>query len=141
MSALNPKTVVSVPLPTRNKNQGNIRAAREIVAGAEQSARAIESELRAAFVAAWQDLFAAHTVAQKLRREALPATEEAYAAVRRAYEAGPIPLIDVLDAQRSLVALRRDILAAESDYAAALARIETLTGASYPAVTTLISQP
>lgn len=132
---------VSVPIPTRNKNQGNIRAARETLAGAEHTVRAVESELRAAFSAAWQDLAAAHTIAQKLRREALPATEEAYAAVRRAYEAGPLPLIDVLDAQRALSALRRDILAAESDYAAALARIEALTDASYPAVTALISQP
>lgn len=132
---------VSVPIPYRNKNQGNIRAARETLAGAEHAVRAVESELRAAFSAAWQDLVAAHTIAQKLRREALPAIEEAYAAVRRAYEAGPIPLIDVLDAQRALVALRRDILAAESDYAAALARIEALTDSSYPAVTALISQP
>lgn len=132
---------VSVPIPYRNKNQGNIRAARETLAGAEHAVRAVESELRAAFSVAWQDLAAAHMVAQKLRRDALPATEEAYAAVRRAYEAGPIPLIDVLDAQRALSALRREILAAEADYAAALVRLEALTDASYPAVTALISQP
>ena len=35
-----------MPLPVRNKNQGNIRAARETLAGAEQSVRAIENELR-----------------------------------------------------------------------------------------------
>lgn len=132
---------VSVPIPTRNKNQGNIRAAREILAGAEHTVRAVEAELRAAFTAAWQDLVSAHTLAQKLRRDALPATEEAHAAVRRAYEAGPIPLIDVLDAQRALVALRREILEADSAYAAALVRLEALTDSSYPSVSTLISQP
>ncbi len=132
---------VSVPIPYRNKNQGNIRAARETLAGAEHTVRAVESELGGAFTAAWQDLVAAHTVAQKLRREALPATEEAYTAVRRAYEAGPIPLIDVLDAQRALVALRRDILAAESDYAAAIVRIAALTDPTYASVTSLLVQP
>ena len=132
---------VSVPIPVRNKNQGNIRAARETLAGAGHSVRAVESELRAAFTAAWQDLVAAHTIAQKLRREALPATEEAYAAVRRAYEAGPIPLIDVLDAQRALVALRRDILAAESDYVAALVRLEALTDPTFSATAAFLASP
>ncbi|WP_414662791.1 TolC family protein [Horticoccus sp. 23ND18S-11] len=132
---------VSVPLPVRNRNQGNIRAARETVAGAEHAVRAIEAELNAAFTAAWQDLVAAHTLAQKLRRDALPATEDAHAAVRRAYESGSIPLIDVLDAQRALVALRRELLAADADYVAALARLEALTDSTYPAVTALIRQP
>jgi cobalt-zinc-cadmium efflux system outer membrane protein len=130
---------VSVPLPTRNKNQGNIRAARETLAGAEHTVRAITAELQAAFTAAWQDLAAAHALAQKLRHEALPATEEAHAAVRRAYEAGQLPLIDVLDAQRALVALRREILDAESAYAAALARAESLTAPTFPATTALLS--
>lgn len=130
---------VSVPLPTRNKNQGNIRAARETLAGAEHTVRVITAELDAAFTAAWQELAAAHALAQKLRRDALPATEEAHAAVRRAYEAGQLPLIDVLDAQRALVALRREILDAESAYAAALARAESLTAPTFPATTALLS--
>jgi cobalt-zinc-cadmium efflux system outer membrane protein len=131
---------VSVPIPFRNKNQGNIRAARETLAGAEQSVRVVEVELRVAFTAAWQDLAAAHTAAQNLRREALPATEEAYTAVRSAYEQGQLPLIDVLDAQRALVALRRELLDAEAAYAAALARAEALTDLSFAALTTLITR-
>lgn len=132
---------VSVPIPFRNKNQGNIRAARETLAGAEYGVRAVEVELRAEFTAAWQALVAAHTAAQSLRREAMPATEEAYAAVRRAYEQGQLPLIDVLDAQRALVALRKDLLETEIAYAGALTRAEALTDASFAAVSALIAQP
>jgi outer membrane protein TolC len=58
----------------------------------------------------WQDLKAANSAAQNLRRDVLPATEEAYTVVRRAYEEGQLPLIDVLDAQRALVAIRRKFL-------------------------------
>lgn len=130
----------SVPIPYRNKNQGNIRAARENLAGAEQSVRAVEVELHVAFTAAWQDLTAAHLAAQNLRRIALPATEEAYAVVRRAYEQGQLPLIDVLDAQRALVALGRELLDAEAAYAAALARAEALTDVSFPALSALITR-
>jgi cobalt-zinc-cadmium efflux system outer membrane protein len=130
---------VSVPLPVRNKNQGNIRAARETLAGAEQSIRAVETELRAGVTAAWQELAAAHTTAHTLRRDALPATEEAHAVVRRAYEEGQLPLIDVLDAQRALVSLRREILDAESAYAVALARVEGLTNPAFTLTTALFS--
>ena len=130
---------LSVPLPTRNKNQGNIRAARESAAGAEHSIRAVEAELRAAFLAAWHDLVAAHALAQKLRREALPATEEAHTAVRHAYTAGALPFIDVLEAQRALVALRRELLDAESAYALALVRLETLTAPTFPLTAALLA--
>lgn len=132
---------VSVPLPIRNKNQGSIRAARENLTGTEQAVRAVEVELRSAFTAALQNLAAAHASAQSLRRDALPATEEAHAAVRSAYERGALPLIDVLDAQRALAAIRREILEAESAYAAALVRIATLTDPNFTTLTTLLSQP
>lgn len=132
---------ISVPLPVRNRNQGNIRAAREILAGAEQGVRAVEVDLRTAFTAAWQDLIAAHKAAQNLRVKALPATEEAYATVRRAYEQGQLPIIDVLDAQRALSGLRREILDSEAAYALALVRLDALTDASYGAISSLITQP
>lgn len=131
----------SMPLPVRNKNQGNIRAARENLAGAEQTVRAVEVELRSAFTAAWQNLVAAHASTQSLRREALPATVEAYTAVRSAYERGALPLIDVLDAQRALAAIRREILETESAYAAALGRIAALTDPTFTSLTTLLQQP
>jgi cobalt-zinc-cadmium efflux system outer membrane protein len=101
--------------------------------------RAVETELRTSISAAWQELAAAHAVAQTLRRDALPATEEAHAVVRSAYEAGQLPLIDVLDAQRALVALRRDILDAESAYAVALVRAEGFTNTAFPLTTALFS--
>lgn len=132
---------VSVPLPTRNRNRGSIRAARETLAGAEQGVRAMEVELRAAFTAAWLDLSAAHQAAQHLRRQALPATEEAYRAVRRAYDQAQLPLIDVLDAQRALVAIRREMLDTELAYARALTRVDALTDPAYGAVSRLLAQP
>jgi outer membrane protein, heavy metal efflux system len=130
---------VSVPLPVRNRNQGTIRAARENLAGAEQMVRAVEADLRAEFIAAWQQASAAHAAAQNLRREALPATEQANAVVRRAFQQGELPLIDVLDAQRELVALRRELLALESAFAVAYVRAEALADTTFPATVALLS--
>lgn len=130
---------VSVPLSFRNRNQGNIRAARENLTGAEQSVAAVENRLHAEFTAAWQDLIAAHTAVQSLRREALPAIEEAHGFVQRAYAQGQLPLIDVLDAQRSLFSVQRELLEAETSYALSLARLESLTAPKFPLTTATLS--
>jgi cobalt-zinc-cadmium efflux system outer membrane protein len=126
---------VSVPIPFRGQNQGATRAARETLAGSEQAALALDVELRATFTAAWQDLATACTVARDLRADALPATEEALAIVRRAYAQGELPLLDVLEIQRAHAALRREILEADTAAALALARLDALTDSTFPLTT------
>ena len=132
---------LSVPLPVRHRNQGNIRAARALLAGAEQGGRAVEIALRAEFIAAWQDLTTAYATVKNLREQALPALADAHSAVQHAYAQGQLPLIDVLDAQRALVALQREILEAETDGALAFTRLAALTDPTFGMVTALISQP
>ncbi len=132
---------VSMPLPFRGQNQGNIRAARETLSGAEQAVRAVDADLRAAFTAAWQDLATALTVARDLRTDALPATEEALAVVRRAYAQGELPLLDVLETQRAHAALRRELLDADIAAATSLVRLEALTDSTFPLTTALLSAP
>ena len=131
----------SIPLTFRDDNSGNIRAARATVRAAEQSLRAAEAEQRVALAAAHAELSAAHAQATALRREALPAAEEAAASVQSAYDKGLLPLMDVLDARRALIALRRDLLDAELAYAAALVRAEALAGASFSETKALFDRP
>jgi cobalt-zinc-cadmium efflux system outer membrane protein len=130
---------VSIPIAIHNRNQGNIRAARERVSGAEQGLHAAETRLRSRFAVAWQELGTAHATAVSLRREVLPATQEAYDYVRRAYEVGQLPLINVLDAQHDLVAVQREILEAETTYLAALARLCALTDPDYAGLSAALS--
>lgn len=132
---------LSVPLPVRHRNQGNIRAARALLAGAELDTRAVEIELRAEFTAAWQDLTTAQRTTIQLREQALPALADALTAVQHAYTQGQLPLIDVLDAQRALAALQREILDAEIAGALAFARLAALTDPTFNAVAALLTQP
>lgn len=130
---------LSVPLSFRNRNQGNIRAARENLAGAEQSVAAVENRLHAEFTVAWQDLTSAHTAVQSLRYDALRSTQEALTFARRAYSEGQLPLIDVLDAQRALFSLQRELLDAKIAYALSLARLESLTSPEFRHTTATLS--
>lgn len=129
----------SMPLSFRNQNQGNIRAAREHLTGAEQSVAAVENRLHAEFDESWQDLTSAHTAVQNLRRDVLPAIKEAHSYVRRAYSEGQLPLIDVLDAQHALISLQRELLEAETAYVLSLARLESLTAPTFPLTTATLS--
>jgi cobalt-zinc-cadmium efflux system outer membrane protein len=131
----------SIPLTFRDDNSGNVRAARAMVRAAEQSLRAAEVEQRAALIAAHAELSAAHAQATALRREALPAAEEACVSVQSAYDKGALAFIDVLDARRGLIALRRELLDAELAYASALVRAETLVGTSFAETKALFDRP
>ena len=112
-----------------------------MVRAAEQSLRAAEVEQRAALIAAHAELSAAHALATALRREALPAAEEACVSVQSAYDKGALAFIDVLDARRGLIALRRELLDAELAYASALVRAETLAGISFAETKALFNRP
>jgi cobalt-zinc-cadmium efflux system outer membrane protein len=131
----------SIPLTFRDDNSGNIRAARAMVRASEQSLRAAELEQRTALATAHAELLAAHAQATTLRREAVPAAEEACASVQSAYSGGSLALMDVLDARRALIALRRDLLDAELAYALALVRAESLVGTSFAETKALFERP
>lgn len=128
----------SFPLRFRDDNSGNIREAQTMVRAAEQSLQAAENEQRAALSVVWIELSAAHAQAADLRRDALPAAEEACAAILHSYERGLAAFVDVVDARRALLAIRRDILDAESTYAAALVKAEALAGSSFIRTRTLL---
>src|SRR5690606_18950947 len=130
---------VSMPLPVRNRNQGNIRAAREHLAGAEEVLRAVEMELRADFTANWREMAAKHDAAVDMRRTVLPAALEAQAVVTRAHEAGELPLIDVLDAHRELLAVRSEVLELETAFVTAHARLEVMIDPMLPATAALLT--
>ena len=62
------------------------------------------------------------------RNSLLPQAEQAFTASRAAYESGRATLIDVLDSERALLALRLGWVATETEFAKALARLERAAG-------------
>lgn len=132
---------VSWPLAVRNPNQGNIKAARQELASAEQSVAGIRNELHHAFDIAWRDLTTAHSTAQTLRQDALPAIDEVVTLTRQAHEQGQVPAIDVIHATRERVDFEHDILDAEANYVRALVQLDTLTDPALPLTLNLLISP
>lgn len=119
---------VSVPLPLFNRNSGAVLESLRRVDKARDELDAERVRLHAALSQAHGNLAAASEEAALVESEVLPGAEQAYAAANRGYELGKFGLIDVLDAQRTLVQSRHQYLKAVAESYRALADIERLVG-------------
>jgi cobalt-zinc-cadmium efflux system outer membrane protein len=131
----------SVPLPVRHRNQGAVRAARQEVAAAEHETAAVARELRREAALAARELAATHAAALRLRREVLPAAEEAASLLHRAYAAGQATQLEVLEAERTHREVHRELLDQEAAFAAALVRVEALFNPALPLTRQLLATP
>ena len=93
---------VSVPLPIRNRNQGNIRAARAAVAAASANIDQTQLTLQKALADAVGRYEVARQTYMQLREEISPNAEEAFDLARKAFESGEADYLQVLTAQRTL---------------------------------------
>ena len=65
-----------------------------------------------------------------LRSNLLPLAEEAYATNQAGYTSGNATFLDLLDSQRTLIAVRRDQLRTRRDYLLTIAELERVVGGS-----------
>lgn len=117
----------SVPLPLWNRNQGNIRAARERIDRADAEQAAVAGELMTELTEGYENLERARAAILILRENVLPGAEEALKATTEGFEAGRFSYLDVLEARRTTGAARTQYLQAITDYHKARHVVEALT--------------
>lgn len=118
---------VSVPFPVFDRNRGNISAAQSELAAADERVNIARLDAQADIQSATGRLHAAVTrvkSAQNSERTAL----EAYRLTRVGYEAGKLPLSEVLSARRTLTDARNQSLKARQDRLNAEAELARLRG-------------
>lgn len=123
---------VSLVVPIFDANQGNIREAVVRAEQARQQLAAAEVRLRAEVQAARQRLLGARREAELVRGEALPGATSALDATTRGFELGKFGFLDVLDAQRTLFAVRSQLVRAVADAYRAAADLERVLGPAAP---------
>lgn len=119
----------AVPLPVRDRNQAGIDEARLRLAAGYEQQRAAAARVAALLADAYAALASAHDEAAILRADVLPGAQQTFDAVTEGYRLGRFGLLDVLDAQRTLVAAGGQYVRALSDYHQAVATVERLIGA------------
>lgn len=120
----------SLPLPLADRNQGGLLEALRREDQAREALTAATLKLQADVAAAAEQLRASREQAQLLAGDALTVAQAAYDTALKGYELGKFAFLDVLDAQRSLFALRRQQLQASADAHRAAADLDRLLGRS-----------
>ena len=117
----------NIPIPNARR-----RAAKEQALHQREEAEwrriAVESEAEAQVRSILPRLESLKDQLRILETNLLPLAEEAYATNQAAYSSGQATFLELLDAQRTHVAVRRDLLRARRDYLLAIAKLERAVG-------------
>jgi cobalt-zinc-cadmium efflux system outer membrane protein len=119
---------VSMPLPLFNRNQGNVLAATRRADQARDLRNAAELRLRTETRQALDLWQTANSEVRAFNQQILPAAQSAVDSATRGFEMGKFSFLDVLDAQRTLIAARTQYLAATAQATDAWLRIERIYG-------------
>ena len=117
---------ISVPLPLRNRNQGNIRTARANIAAASAAIERTQLSLDGRLAAAVARYETARNRYERFQNSVIPNAEETFELSRKAFEAGETDFLQLLTAQRTLFTTRLSILDALAQANTAIAEIEGL---------------
>ncbi|KPK25707.1 MAG: hypothetical protein AMJ61_11195 [Desulfobacterales bacterium SG8_35_2] len=119
---------ISIPLPLFNRNQGGIAEAkalsRKVYYESEAGHLALYTELQEA----WQNLASSKKAVQSLESSVLPIAQNAYESINKAYKAGELDILSLLDAQRTWVETRRTHLNLLRELEISRIEIERLIG-------------
>lgn len=92
---------LTMPLPIFNKNQGAIRQAEAEALAAERALEQLERDLQNRLAPVFERYANASSQVRRYRERILPAAKESLDLVRRGYEAGEFPYLNLLNAQRT----------------------------------------
>jgi len=114
---------LSIPIPIRNRNRGNIEAAGAESNAAESALLLARIDANRAQYDAQMLLGAAETRYEALAGPGLQQAEEALRLARIGYNAGKFSLIELIDAQTALTTAKLNLIEARLDRARALAAL------------------
>ena len=120
---------ISIPVGMRDQSQGTIREARERREQLGATAEAERLEMRATLFAMYQEMLHAHMVVTLLQHEVIPDAQEILTMTQQGYREGRFSLLDLLNAQQSLVDLRAKAVDSATSFHLHIVEIERLIGA------------
>lgn len=118
---------VSVPIPIFDSNRGAIAKARADLVAAEADLAAERIDLDRRTHAARANLAATRETARTLQDSIIPTAEQAFGLANEGYAQGKFAYLEVLEAQRTLVDARTDLINALQGFHDARAELDRLT--------------
>lgn len=119
---------VSIPLPIFDRNRGGVLEARNQLSKTQEESKAARSRIVNSLGERYQALSSAFTEITSLQSDVLPGAQAAFEASREGYRQGKFTYLDMLDAQRTLIAVKLRYLNALTAYHKAGTEVERLIG-------------
>lgn len=119
---------VQIPLPVRNRNQGQIEAAAAEVKVAESSVAATEALIRSEVESARRDYEARRKLLEDTLRPMRDHADEVYRIVDAAYQEAGTDLLRLLDAERTQIDTESIYVHALSEFQESVVALETAQG-------------
>ena len=119
---------LAIPLPIRNRAQGQRQRALHEVKKARALQRHNQAQARALLNTYCNRLKATHHEIDILKTDALHSAEKAYAAAQKAFAEGITDYVNVIDTDRILIATHSQYIKALQNYHKTTLQIEALTG-------------
>ncbi len=108
---------VSVPLPLRNRNQGNLRRIRFEISEADRAYQQTEQHLASRLASVYQRYEVARRRRDRIESEIVPRAEETLKLTNQAYEVGESSFLQLLTVQRTLFEAQLQLLDATAEAA------------------------
>ena len=107
---------VSMALPVFDHNQGGISSAQADVTVRESQHRNVKIKLNTALSQSLEVFQAAYAEVNSLQIRILPVAEETFESINYGYRQGQFEFLDVLDAQKTLIELREQLINSLQEY-------------------------
>ncbi|MEZ6139874.1 MAG: TolC family protein [Zavarzinella sp.] len=117
---------VSVPIPSWNRNEGNIFAARMGIHIAQKQLEVVQLELAEGVAKTYQDYAAGLAKVKQYQEKILPRIEDLYQQSLKAFQQGQLPFNDITLVQQNLVNTRLEFLQEQERAWQAAARLSAL---------------
>ncbi len=118
---------LEVPWQIRNRNEGNIRSAMSRLRVLDSQKRVVRQQAVAEISVSYSELASSIEEWKNLSENLLPSAEATLTETEIGYQRGIVPLLNVLDARKSLFGIRTAMLESIGRYLNARAEIERLT--------------
>ncbi len=123
------EAAIGIPLPLFDRGQGNILESRHLAAKARRDKESVVHALLAELATTYSSYMTARDEVTTLQDQIAPDAEKAFTQAKAGYEAGKTALLDLLDAQRTLVKIRLSELESLRDMNMARAQLWKIAGA------------
>jgi cobalt-zinc-cadmium efflux system outer membrane protein len=117
---------LTFPLPLWNKNQGAIRRAEAELAAAQRALGQVELDLQHRLAPVFERYASAAAQVERYRERILPAAQESLGLIRQVFEAGEVPYLNLLNAQRTYSQANLSYLDSLREFQSAAAEIDGL---------------